>query len=130
MAPSSFQASSFIGSNQERTRSLTSNAAIPKGSRRTRILLNPGSTVTSEAGKAAPATSMNDTNAQGTIEFPVHDMTVQDVIAGSGVDMPKPTSPPWQVLFEEAYPSLQSRDGRPIEPFGSRPFTPSVGEYL
>ncbi|KAG0049019.1 Serine/threonine-protein kinase [Gryganskiella cystojenkinii] len=125
MAPSSYgqnmggfmTSGSGGGQDSQRTRSLTSSTAIPnKGSRRTRILLNPGSTVTSEAGKAAPATSMNDTNVQGTIEIPVHDMTVQDVIAGSGVDMPKPSSPPWHAQFDEAYNGLHA-NGRSTEAY-------------
>ncbi|KAF9426647.1 Serine/threonine-protein kinase, partial [Podila epigama] len=77
IAPSSFQQSSMgqhlgvsLPNSPEstRTRSLTSNIVTDKGSRRTRILLTPGRSSTSESGKAAAATSMNDTNAQVTID--------------------------------------------------------------
>ncbi|KAF9438121.1 Serine/threonine-protein kinase [Entomortierella beljakovae] len=108
-----------------RTRSLTSNIVMDKNSRRTRILLTPGNTVNSEAGKAAAATSMNDTNAQGTIELPANEKTVQDVIAGSGVDVPKP-SLPWQAQFEAAYPGNILQRGGGSENFGGRATTYAV----
>ncbi|KAF9114046.1 Serine/threonine-protein kinase [Mortierella sp. AM989] len=109
-----------------RTRSLTSNIVMDKNSRRTRILLTPGNTVNSEAGKAAAATSMDETNAQGTIELPVNEKTVQDVIAGSGVDMPKPNSPPWQAQFEAAYSGDALQHGRGSGSFEGRAFTHAV----
>ncbi|KAG9325386.1 hypothetical protein KVV02_002622 [Mortierella alpina] len=121
IAPSTFQSSSYgpstgfsipVNHDPSRTRSLTSNIVYDKVSKRTRILLAPASTTAtaSETGKAAAATSMNDTNVQGTIELPVNERTVKDVIAGSGVDMPKPNSPPWQAQFDTAYAGLR-RDG-------------------
>ncbi|KAG0277458.1 Serine/threonine-protein kinase [Linnemannia exigua] len=135
IAPSSFQASSF-GQNiahslpnspeSSRTRSMTSNIILDKNAKRTRILLTPGSTVTSETGKAAAATSMNETNALGTIELPVNERTVQDVIAGSGVDMPKPNSPPWQAQFDDSYSGLRHVDGRGPDAFGMSSFSHSV----
>lgn len=111
-----------------RAKSLASNIVMDKNSKRTRILLAPGSTVTSETGKAAAATSMNDTNVQGTIELPVHEKTVQDVIAGSGVDMPKPSSSTGQAQFESTYPGELSRNGRSTEAFGSRAFSYTAGK--
>ncbi|OAQ30331.1 ARM repeat-containing protein [Linnemannia elongata AG-77] len=135
IAPSSFQASSF-GQNiahslpnspeTARVRSLTSNIVLDKNAKRTRILLTPGSTVTSETGKAAAATSMSETNAQGTIELPANERTVQDVIAGSGVDMPKPNSPPWQAQFDDSYSGLHGLDGRGPDAFGMAAFNHSV----
>ncbi|KAF9937293.1 Serine/threonine-protein kinase [Mortierella alpina] len=139
IAPSTFQSSSYgpstgfsipVNNDPSRTRSLTSNIVYDKVSKRTRILLAPASTTAtaSETGKAAAATSMNDTNVQGTIELPVNERTVKDVIAGSGVDMPKPNSPPWQAQFDTAYSGLR-RDGRGSEAFGSRPLHHAVGKY-
>ncbi|KAF9128186.1 Serine/threonine-protein kinase [Mortierella sp. 14UC] len=136
IAPGSFQASSF-GQNialslpnspeSTRTRSMTSNIILDKNAaKRTRILLTSGSTVTSETGKAAAATSMNETNAQGTIELPANERTVQDVIAGSGVDMPKPNSPPWQAQFDDSYSGLHGVDGRGADAFGMSSFSHSV----
>ncbi|KAG0304462.1 Serine/threonine-protein kinase [Dissophora globulifera] len=131
IAPSNFQSSSYgqsIGLSlpnspeTSRTRSLTSNIVMDKNSKRTRILLTPGNTVSSESGKAAAATSMTDANAQGMIELPVNERTVQDVIAGSGVDMPKPNSPP----SESTYPGDSSRNNRGPEAFGNRAFTHTV----
>lgn len=138
IAPSSFQPSSYgqnVGfslpnspeSTTTRTRSLTSNIVTDKGSRRTRILLTPGRSSTSESSKAAAATSMNDTNAQGTIELPPNERSVQDVIAGSGVDMPQPNLPPWQSQMEGAY-GKHLRDGRGSEVFTSRVLTHAVGK--
>ncbi|KAG0364248.1 Serine/threonine-protein kinase [Gamsiella multidivaricata] len=135
IAPITFQSSNYGQSivqslpnspETSRTRSLTSNIVMDKNSRRTRILLTQGNTVSSESGKAAAATSMTDTNAQGMIELPVNEKTVQDVIAGSGVDMPKPNSSPWQAQFEAAYPGGSSRNARGSEAFGSRVLTHSV----
>ncbi|KAF9102549.1 Serine/threonine-protein kinase [Mortierella sp. GBA35] len=134
IAPSSFQASSFgqniahslPNSPETRTRSMTSNIVLDKNSKRTRILLTPGSTVTSETGKAAAATSMNETNAQGTIELPANERTVQDVIAGSGVDMPKPNSTPWQAQFDDSFSGLHGVDGRVTDAFGMGAFSYSV----
>ncbi|KAF9349512.1 Serine/threonine-protein kinase [Mortierella sp. AD094] len=135
IAHSTFQSSSYgqtiahslpNSPESSRTRSLTSNIIMDKNSRRTRILLTPGNTVNSETGKAAAATSMNDTNAQGTIELPANEKTVQDVIAGSGVDIPKPNSPPWQTQFEAAYSGDISRHGRGLENFGDRAFNHTV----
>ncbi|KAI8600438.1 hypothetical protein EDD21DRAFT_323004 [Dissophora ornata] len=134
IAPSIFQSSSYgqtighsLPSSPEpsRTRSLTSNIVMDKNSRRTRILLTPGNTVTSETGKAAAATSMNDTNVQGTIELPVNERTVQDVIAGSGVDMPKTNSAPWQTQSESNVGDF-SRHNRGSEAFGNGTFTHAV----
>ncbi|KAG0266360.1 Serine/threonine-protein kinase [Mortierella polycephala] len=127
-APSTFQPSSYgqtagasllNSSEANRGRSYTPNAiSADKALKHTRILLTPGSTTAPETGKAAAATSMDDTNVQGTIELPINERTVQDVIAGSGVDMPKPNSPPWQTQFEAAYSGTHSRDGRGSEAFG------------
>ena len=139
IAPSTFQSSSYgpstgfsipVNHDPSRTRSLTSNIVYDKVSKRTRILLAPASTTAtaSDTGKAAAATSMNDTNVQGTIELSVNERTVKDVIAGSGVDMPKPNSPPWQAQFDAAY-SGHRRDGRGSEAFGSRPLHHAVGKY-
>ncbi|KAG0291003.1 Serine/threonine-protein kinase [Linnemannia gamsii] len=135
IAPNSFQASSY-GQNiahslpnspeSTRTRSLTSNIVLDKNAKRTRILITPGSTVNSETGKAAAATSMSETNAQGTIELPANERTVQDVIAGSGVDMPKPNSPPWQTQFDDSYSGLHGVDGRGTDAFGMAAFNHSV----
>ncbi|KAF9586481.1 Serine/threonine-protein kinase [Lunasporangiospora selenospora] len=105
-----------------RTRSLTSNIVLDKNAKRARILITPGNTASSDSGKAAAATSMTDTNAQGTIELPANERTVQDVIAGSGVDMPKPNSPPWQNQFEAAYSDSYYRHNRNSEAFINRPF--------
>lgn len=135
IAPSSFQPSSYgqnLGTSPNspestRTRSLTSNIVTDKGSRRTRILLTPGRSSTSESGKAAAATSMNDTNVQGTIELPPNERSVQDVIAKSGVDMPQLNLPPWQSHMEGAYSGKYLRDGRGSEAFTSRVFTHAVG---
>ncbi|KAI8361053.1 hypothetical protein B0O80DRAFT_148594 [Mortierella sp. GBAus27b] len=115
-----------ISPEPSRTRSLTSNIVMDKNSKRTRILLTPGNTVSSETGKAAAATSMNDTNVQGTIELPVNEKTVQDVIAGSGVDMPKPSSSTGQAQSETTYPGDISRNDRAAEVFGSRAFAYTV----
>ncbi|KAF9914479.1 Serine/threonine-protein kinase [Lobosporangium transversale] len=109
-----------------RTRSLTSNIVMDKNSRRSRILLTPGNTASSDTGKAAAATSMNDTNVQGMIEPPINEKTVQDVIAKSGVDLPKPNSPPWQAQFEAAYSGDFSRRHRGSVVFGNRTFTHAV----
>ncbi|KAI1294081.1 Serine/threonine-protein kinase [Mortierella claussenii] len=109
-----------------RTRSMTSNIVMDKNSRRTRILLTPGNTVSSDSGKAAAATSMNDTNVQGMIELPAQEKSVQDVIAGSGVDMPKPRPPSWQAQFDSSYPGHVSRRNHGSEAFGSRVFTHAV----
>ncbi|KAF9986941.1 Serine/threonine-protein kinase [Modicella reniformis] len=109
-----------------RTRSLASNIVMDKNSKRARILLAPGNTVTSEAGKAAAATSMNDTNVQGTIELPLNERTVQDVIAGSGVDMPKPSSTPGQAQTEAPNSGELSRHGRGSEAFNNRAFAHAV----
>ncbi|KAG0353652.1 Serine/threonine-protein kinase [Podila minutissima] len=134
IAPSSFQPSSYVQNlgtspnspESTRTRSLTSNIVTDKGSRRTRILLTPGRSSTSESGKAAAATSMNDTNVQGTIELPPNERSVQDVIAKSGVDMPQPNLPPWQSQMESAYSGKYLRDGRGSEVFTSRVFNHAV----
>ncbi|KAF9204955.1 Serine/threonine-protein kinase [Haplosporangium sp. Z 27] len=133
IAHSTFQSSSYghptvqslPNSPESRNRLLASNIVMDKNSKRTRILLTPGNTVNSETGKVAAATSMNDTNALGTIELPANERTVQDVIAGSGVDIPKPTPPPWQLHFEAAYPGdiLQHRGS---ENFGNRAFNHTV----
>ncbi|KAF9336731.1 Serine/threonine-protein kinase [Podila minutissima] len=134
IAPSSFQPSSYVQNldnspnspESTRTRSLSSNIITDKGSRRTRILLTPGRSSTSESGKAAAATSMNDTNVQGTIELPPNERSVQDVIAKSGVDMPQPNLPPWQSQMEGAYSGKYLRDGRGSEVFTSRVFNHAV----
>ncbi|KAG0024457.1 Serine/threonine-protein kinase [Entomortierella chlamydospora] len=134
IAHSTFQSSSYgqtfahslpNSPESSRARSSASNIIMDKNSRRTRILLTPGNTVNSETGKAAAATSMNDTNAQGTIELPANEKTVQDVIAGSGVDIPKSNSPPWQTQFEAAYSGDISRH-RGSENFGDRAFNHTV----
>ncbi|KAF9174249.1 Serine/threonine-protein kinase, partial [Mortierella sp. AD010] len=134
IAHSTFQSSSYgqtfahslpNSPESSRARSSASNIIMDKNSRRTRILLTPGNTVNSETGKAAAATSMNDTNAQGTIELPVNEKTVQDVIAGSGVDIPKSNSPPWQTQFETAYSGDISRH-RGSENFGERAFNHTI----
>ncbi|KAG0348375.1 Serine/threonine-protein kinase [Podila humilis] len=135
IAPSSFQPSNYVQNlgltlpnNPEstRTRSLTSNIVTDKASRRTRILLTPGRSSTSESGKAAAATSMNDTNVQGTIELPPNERSVQDVIAGSGVDMPQSNQPPWQSKMASVYDGRLPRDARGSEVFTSRVFTHAV----
>ncbi|KAG0092152.1 Serine/threonine-protein kinase [Podila epicladia] len=134
IAPSSFHPSSYVQNlgtspnspQSTRTRSLTSNIVTDKGSRRTRILLTPGRSSTSESGKAAAATSMNDTNVQGTIELPPNERSVQDVIAKSGVDMPQPNLSLWQSQMESAYNGKYLRDGRGSEVFTSRVYNHAV----
>ncbi|KAF9970185.1 Serine/threonine-protein kinase [Actinomortierella ambigua] len=124
--------SSMLGSSDPRAKSSASKATGGSGaSRRTRMLLTPGSHKSAESGKAAPATtSMDETTAQGTIELPATEKTVKDVIAGSGVPLPASSNPIWQTpLDDEPYSSLHLRENRGSEQYNARPypFTPGIG---
>ncbi|KAG0258767.1 Serine/threonine-protein kinase [Actinomortierella ambigua] len=127
-------ASSFPASPESsaRARGSGSKHTGSGASRRTRMLLTPGTNKSAESGKAAPATtSMDETTVQGTIELPATEKTVQDVIAGSGVPLPKASTLPWQIpLDDEPYSSLHLRENRGLEQYNARayPFTPDGGQ--
>ncbi|KAG0225557.1 Serine/threonine-protein kinase [Actinomortierella wolfii] len=101
-------------------------------SRRTRMLLTPSNHKSTESGRAAPATtSMDETTVQGTIELPATEKTVQDVIAGSGVPLPKTRHMPLPSPFDdEPYSSIHLRENQASEQYNVRqyPFTPDGGQ--